>query len=137
MFYDRFLALCKVKEMAPSAVVEAIGINKANASFWKKGSMPSSANLQKLADFFEVPTDYLLGQSDSVTVDVKDEAVVYDTISKAEIEEDKILLGKLLQEIDTIPERHRGDAIHEIATIAKMILRRYKTLVPSDSFIGP
>lgn len=61
MFYERFAQLCKEKNISPSAAAEAIGINKANASFWKRGSLPSSKNVQKLAEYFKVPVDYLLG----------------------------------------------------------------------------
>lgn len=65
MFYERFAQLCKDNNISPSAAVEAIGLNKANASFWKKGSLPSSKNIQKLAEYFKVPVDYLLGGTDS------------------------------------------------------------------------
>ena len=61
MFYERFTQLCKENNISPSAAVEAIGLNKANASFWKRGSLPSSKNVQKLAEYFNVPVDYLLG----------------------------------------------------------------------------
>ena len=61
MFYERFCALCKIHGKTPSCVLEDIGLTRMNASLWKKGGMPSSTNLQKLADYFEVPTDYLLG----------------------------------------------------------------------------
>lgn len=62
MFYDNFLALCKQKNVAPSAVMRAIGLNKSSATYWKKGSIPSSDTLQKLADYFSVTVDFLLGE---------------------------------------------------------------------------
>lgn len=136
MFYERFKALCKTRGMSPSAVVEAIGINKANASFWKKGSMPSSSNLQKLADYFDVSTDYLLGVNDTVSVDVRDKTLMYDKLTQEESENDKNYLNMLLQEIDTIPEKYKDEAIHELVSIARYILNRYKNLVPEESFIG-
>lgn len=61
MFYTRFAELCKDRGVSPSAAVEAIGLNKANASFWKRGSLPSSKNIQKLSEYFGVPVGYLLG----------------------------------------------------------------------------
>ena len=60
LFYTRFAELCKDRGVSPSAAVEAIGLNKANASFWKRGSLPSSKNIQKLSEYFSVPVDYLL-----------------------------------------------------------------------------
>lgn len=61
MFYDNFMALCKQKGVTPSAVMRAIGLNKSSASYWKKGSTPSSDTLRKLADYFGVSMDYLSG----------------------------------------------------------------------------
>lgn len=60
MFYTRFAELCNDRGVSPSATVEAIGLNKANASFWKRGSLPSSKNIQKLSEYFGVPVDFLL-----------------------------------------------------------------------------
>ena len=136
MFYERFIALCNVRGVTPSSVAEAIGISNANATYWKKGSMPSSKNLQKLADYFEVPVDYLLGTNDAVTVDFSDKSREYETISKAEVESCRLFLTDLLREIDTLSERVRDEAIYEIASTAKLTLRRYKTLVPIESYIG-
>ena len=61
MFYDRFIGLCKARGVSPSAVMVSIGLNKSNATFWKKGSIPKGDTLQKLADYFGVSVDYLLG----------------------------------------------------------------------------
>ena len=136
MFYERFCALCKTVGKTPSAVLEDIGLTRMNASLWKKGSMPSAANLQKLADFFEVPLDYLMGTHESVTVDVRDPSEVQETISDAEIEKDLILLKNLLEEVDTIPKRYKAEAIHDIATFVQFTLSRYKTMVPEESLIS-
>lgn len=66
MFYDRFMGLCKERGVSPSAVMVSIGLNKSNATFWKKGSIPKGDTLRKLADYFGVSVDYLLGKSSTV-----------------------------------------------------------------------
>lgn len=137
MFYERFCALCKTAGKTPSAVLEDIGLTRMNASLWKKGSMPSAANLQKLADYFEVPLDYLMGTNETITVDVRPPWEIQETISDAEIEKDLILLKNLLGEIDAIPKKYKAEAIHDITTFVQFTLSRYKTMVPADSFIGP
>ncbi len=136
MFYERFLTLCKNRGVKPTAVADAIGLSRTNASFWKKGSIPSATNLQKLADYFEVPLDYLMGTHETLTVDVRDPEEIQELISDAEIEKDKIMLEKLLKEIDTIPKRYKAEAIHEMAAFMQFTLHKYKTLVPEESFIG-
>ena len=65
MFYDQFVKLCKARGVSPSAVMVSIGLNKSNATFWKKGSIPKGETLQKLADYFGVSIDYLLGLADA------------------------------------------------------------------------
>lgn len=66
MFYDNFSFLCSQKNVSPSAVMKAIGLNKSSASYWKKGKIPSSDTLQKLADYFGVSLDYLVGPPEEV-----------------------------------------------------------------------
>lgn len=60
-FYDRFLELCKERGVSPSAAARSIGVATANATYWKRGSIPKGETLQKLADYFGVTVDYLLG----------------------------------------------------------------------------
>lgn len=59
-FYSQFIALCDNKGVSPSAAVQAIGLNKSNATFWKNGSLPSSTNMKKLAEYFGVSADCLM-----------------------------------------------------------------------------
>ena len=66
MFYDNFSFLCSQRNVSPSAVMKAIGLNKSTASYWKKGKIPSSDTLQKLADYFGVSLDYLVGPPEEV-----------------------------------------------------------------------
>ena len=61
MFYDRFLYLCNQKNIAPSVAVVEMGFQKSVATRWKNGTVPRDANLLKIADYFGVSTDYLLG----------------------------------------------------------------------------
>lgn len=58
MFYDKYIELCTRIGKTPSAVAQEIGFNKASVTGWKKGSCPTDSNIQKIADFFNVPADY-------------------------------------------------------------------------------
>lgn len=119
MFYERFLALCNARDVKPSAVASAIGLSRMNASFWKKGSMPSSANLQKLADYFKVPVGYLLGNP-------VEQPATRTTLEDAELEAGRIRLKNLVDGIDVIPKENRPDAIREIAAFTRYTLDKYK-----------
>lgn len=62
VFYDIFCELCKNNNLTPSGAANKIGFNRASVTVWKNsGKPPKSDLLNKIADFFEVSTDYLLG----------------------------------------------------------------------------
>lgn len=63
-FYERYLALCKEHSVGRTAAALAAGISKSTASDWGKGYTPSAVSLNKLAEYFGVSTDYLLGNTD-------------------------------------------------------------------------
>lgn len=61
MFYDVYADLCSNAGKKPSVVAAELGINKSNVSNWKNnGYTPRGDALQKIADYFNVSTDYLL-----------------------------------------------------------------------------
>lgn len=64
MFYDRFLELCEREGVLPSSVARDIGLSNSSATYWKRGSTPKSDTFQKLADYFGVSVDYLIGKTD-------------------------------------------------------------------------
>lgn len=78
MFYDIYSYLCKVKGVTPSRAADELHINKSNVSNWKKqGYTPRGDALQRIAEYFDVSTDYLLGKTDEknpVTEESADEA---------------------------------------------------------------
>lgn len=62
MFYDVFKQLCVQKGASPTGVAQKLGIGKSTVARWKKeGSVPKSDSLNRIANYFEVTTDFLLG----------------------------------------------------------------------------
>lgn len=62
MFYDIFIELCARKGVKPSRAAEDCGINRSNVASWKKhGYAPRSEALNRIAAYFDVSADYLLG----------------------------------------------------------------------------
>lgn len=63
MFYDIFSKLCQERGIKPSKAADECGINKSNVSNWKNnGYIPRGDALKKLATYFNVSVDYLLGK---------------------------------------------------------------------------
>ena len=64
MFYDNFIELCKKHRIKPSVVAKEIGLTNSSATYWKRGSVPKLATMQKIADYFNVSLGELLGIGD-------------------------------------------------------------------------
>lgn len=62
MFKETFIRLCNQKGIAPTVVCAEIGLSNAAFSSWTESSVPRKATLMKLADYFGVTVDYLLGE---------------------------------------------------------------------------
>lgn len=62
MFYDLFCDLCKQRGVSVTKATIDIGLSRTIGTKWKRtGATPNGETLQKIADYFGVSTDYLLG----------------------------------------------------------------------------
>lgn len=64
MFYQRLLDLCSARNLKITNLVPVWGISSGNLSKWKSGGVPRGDTLCKIADYFGVSTDYLLGRTE-------------------------------------------------------------------------
>ena len=69
MFYDNYVALCQSKGLSPTGAATTLGIGRATVSRWKnEGMRPQTEHLRKIADYFDVSIDYLLGIEKAATL---------------------------------------------------------------------
>jgi len=62
VFYDKFYSLCQERGVTPTQIARDLGIRQSTISMWKKqGTTPRYDTSKKLADYFGVTVDYLLG----------------------------------------------------------------------------
>lgn len=67
-FAQRVKQLRKNKHLTGEQLGNILGITKTGISYWENGrSVPDNEMLLKLADFFDVSIDYLLGKTDIET----------------------------------------------------------------------
>lgn len=65
MFYDRFKQLCEEKGVSCNKAALDIGLSNATQTKWRKtGATPRGDTLDKIAAYFDVSTDYLLGKEE-------------------------------------------------------------------------
>lgn len=63
-FYSRLLSLCQSNDIKITSLLTELGLSKGNLTNWKKGTIPNGDVLIKLAQYFKVSVDYLLGQTE-------------------------------------------------------------------------
>ena len=67
MFFYRFKQLCDEKEISVYRACTDIGLNRSAVAKWKAGGKPNGSTAARLAEYFGVTTDYLLGQREERT----------------------------------------------------------------------
>lgn len=110
-FKDRLIKLRKELNLTQEELAQKIGYTRTAISAWEIGrNEPSNADTIKLAEYFGVSTDYLLGKSD---------------IRNPEIEEDPLGLAKIgFSMKDYNPPTDKQ--IEQLAELIKVVLKDNK-----------
>lgn len=75
MFYDNFVALCASANKTPAHVGRELEIDKSTISCWKaRKTNPSDVNAKKIANYFGVTVEELMGEGIKKDPVPKDEA---------------------------------------------------------------
>lgn len=64
MFWNRFVELCAKEGTTPTAVVSKLKISGGSVTKWKNGSIPNPTTIVKIAEYFNVSTEYLSGNTE-------------------------------------------------------------------------
>lgn len=60
-FYEKYLCLCNSINKSPSAVALELKIGKPSVTRWKNGATPRDATVLKIADYFGITVEALMG----------------------------------------------------------------------------
>lgn len=63
MFFKIFSELCEKSGTTPNAVAKKLNLSSGSVTEWKNGRTPRGDTLKKIADYFNVSVDYLLGKN--------------------------------------------------------------------------
>lgn len=61
MFWSNFEELCKKAGLSPNAVTASLGFGSSAVTHWKKGTVPNGKSLARIADYFGIGVDDLMG----------------------------------------------------------------------------
>lgn len=80
---DRILSLIEERGITAYRLAKETGIAQSNIADWKKGkSNPSYGALVKIANYFEVPVEYLEGKSEDIKT-TEEETISFNEIDFA------------------------------------------------------
>lgn len=86
MVFDRILDLMNARGIKKTAFASAIGVSYGNVGDWQSGrSSPSVEKLERIADYFDVTIDYLVGRDDRYPAPSEDACElirIYDTLDR-------------------------------------------------------
>ena len=105
--FDRVKKLCEEQKISIVELEEKLNFSRNSLYSWKKNN-PSSDKLEKVADYFDVSTDYLLGRTDKkryYDLTEKDELAIQKELKKIIDEEDvdnafAAFDGRILEELN-------------------------------------
>lgn len=63
-FFERYSNICRENGMSPNGAAKEMGLPSSSITNWKQGKAPRAESLLKIADYFSVSVDWLLGNSD-------------------------------------------------------------------------
>lgn len=61
MFWNNFLVQCAKKGKSPAVVAEELGFSNSATTCWKNGSLPRMSSRKKIAEYFGITVDELMG----------------------------------------------------------------------------
>ena len=64
-FFTKYQELCEKNGTTPTGVALKLGISRAAVNRWRNGTTPSGDSLAKIAEYFNVSINYLVGESDN------------------------------------------------------------------------
>ena len=100
MFYDRFKQLCDRKGVTCNKAALEIGLSNATPTKWKKtGATPVGETLDKIAAYFGVSTDFLLGKEEKAPAESGKRSVSDDDIKFALFGGDGEITDAMFEEV--------------------------------------
>lgn len=130
--FDRLKSLCDKQGISINDLEEKLDIGKNSLYSWKKG-IPKGTNLIKVADYFEVSTDYLLGRETEKPYyalnkkDEKDISKRLESIIDDLQNTDALAFSKEDAELDEETNELLIDALHHALRIAKIKAKKKYT----------
>lgn len=85
-FYENFVRLCAQSGKSLAKVARDIGVQKSTVSRWATGSEPRDTTIVRIADYFGVTVDELMGEDSAASAKKEDQTKQKETGLAAALE---------------------------------------------------
>lgn len=153
-FKDRLVILRKENNFTQDKLADELKVSKSTISMYEKGNrMPSYEMLEKIADFFNVDIDYLMGKSDikrkfsvtphSIISNIKERELTHKELLKVQEKESISLISIYLEKNSacSLGEIKRGNKVDVVKNgeilktyDVELILKAYEIKYLKDKF---
>lgn len=99
IFFERYSELCNSVNGTPNSIAKQLGISSGSVTAWKNGTEPRPKTLSKIADYFSVSVDYLLGNVSEPYFYLDNERIIREINSYGD-EESSPIKPDILDEVD-------------------------------------
>ena len=76
-FFHRFYQLCRRNGTTPNGIAKEIGASSGSITAWKNGALPRAGMVTRIAEYFGVSVDYLMGYDAPATPRISDEELKF------------------------------------------------------------
>lgn len=83
MFWEKFVGLCAEVGKSPTAVVLELDLSRSSVTNWKKGGTPNNVAIRKIANYFNVSVNYLIGNGEKTIVQDNNISGTYNVIGNS------------------------------------------------------
>jgi len=129
LYSERLKELRKNKKLTQKEVAEKIGVARTTYAMYEQNRRePDNETFQKIADFFNVTTDYLLGRTDDPTMTAKDEKDIAKRMEK--IKEDLANNGGLSFYGEPLSEEAKQSLLEAMEFAVRQAQRINKKYIP-------
>lgn len=121
--YERVSELAKKQGLSVFDLADRLNLSRNSIYSWKKSS-PKAETLQKVADYFDVSVDYLLGRTENPNPVGNGHELEWDDIIFKDSEEEDLLAAFRLESEDMSKEEKRkfNNSLKGMMKIAKGLL---------------
>ncbi|NMP58575.1 helix-turn-helix domain-containing protein [Enterococcus mundtii] len=121
--YERIYELSKKQGISVFDLADRLDLSRNSIYSWKKSS-PKAETLQKVADYFDVSVDYLLGRTDTPSPVGNDHKLNRDDLTLKDADEEDLLAAFRLESEDMTEEEKKkfNSSLKGMMKIAKGLL---------------